>query len=679
MRISLAWLRDHLEGDTPAEELARRLTAVGMNVELREAVGADEAWDVDVTSNRPDAMNHRGLAREAAAAGCGTLRPLAARVAEGATAASELVGLEVMDAEGCPRYCARVIRGVRVGPSPAWLAARLTTCGVRPINNVVDATNHVLLDVGHPLHAFDLRFLAGPRVRVRRATAGERLTTLDGVERELLPSDVVIADADKAVALAGIMGGADSEIREDTADVLLESAYFDPLAVRRTARRLGLATEASHRFERGADRAMARLAVDLAAELIVRLAGGEVAAGVLDSAPAPPAARTITFDRRRLCAFAGCEIPASFVVSVLAALGCDPRAAGDEIACTVPSWRVDLELAEDLYEEVLRHWGYDRVPSTLPVAVVAPGRRLGTWPVTDRARDALVYAGLAEAVTYAFIPAELDAAAAASPLAGRGGPVRLDNPLSARMAVMRRSILGGLAEAAAGNLRRGAESVSLGEVGRVFFAGDGRPREEERLALVMGGRQGGWDRPAEVDFLDLKGSVEVVCEALGLGDLRWSPLDTPLFAPGEGAGVHAGDAVVAVAGRLGEALASLVDTPLPLWAAEIDLGRAAPRAVAAVRPLPRFPSVVADLTVRHAKTLSYAELVAAVRAVGPNWLEAVRPVVQFEGAGVAAGEVKTTLRLVYRLPERSLTQDEVNAAHFALMEELGRRLPVSFQ
>jgi phenylalanyl-tRNA synthetase beta chain len=368
VKLSLAWLRDHLDGDTPAGELARRLTEVGMNVELREPAPSDEVWDVDITSNRPDAMNHRGMAREAATAGCGHLRPLEVRVIEGGVDASELAALEVEDTQGCPRYCARVIRGVKVGPSPAWLGERLTRCGIRPINNVVDATNYVLLDLGQPLHGFDLRFLAGRRIRVRRALAGERMTTLDGVERELSPEDVVIADAEKAVALAGIMGGADSEIRPDTTDVLLESAYFDPMRVRRTARRLGLSTEASRRFERGADRALARVAVDLAAELVVRLAGGEVAAGVLDSSPVLPVPRQVTLDCERLSTFAGCDIPPDFVLRVLAALGCEPRVAGDEIACLSPSWRVDLELAEDLYEEVLRHWGYDRIPSALPVA-----------------------------------------------------------------------------------------------------------------------------------------------------------------------------------------------------------------------------------------------------------------------------------------------------------------------
>lgn len=679
MKVSLAWLRDHLEGECPAEELARRLTEVGMNVELREPTADDEAWDVDITANRPDALSHRGLAREAAAAGCGRLRSLDVRVPESAVATAELASLVVEDTAGCPRYCARVIRGLQVRPSPAWLAERLARCGVRPINNVVDATNYVLLDVGHPLHAFDLRFLAGHTVRVRRAAVGERLTTLDGVERALVPEDVVIADGERSIALAGIMGGAESEIRSDTTDVLLESAYFDPAAVRRTARRLGLATEASHRFERGADRAMARLAVDLAAELIVRLAGGEVAAGVLDSAPVLPEPRRIVLDRRRLNAFVGCEIPAESVHAVLAALGCDPRADGDAVSCTVPSWRVDLELREDLYEEVLRHWGYDRVPSRLPVTAVTGGTRLGSWPTTDRARLALVPAGLAEAVTYAFIPAELDTATVGSPLADRGAPVHLSNPLSARMAVMRRSLLGGLAEAAAGNLRRGAESVLLGEVGRVFFREHERPHEEERLAVVLGGRTGGWDRRTDLDFLDLKGTVEALLEALGLAGASWRAIELPVLAPGQGAEIRVGGRIVGVAGRLAEAIETLVDSPRPLWVAELDLLAAAATGVPVVRPLPRFPPVVADLTIRHARTLAYDEIVGAVRAAAPEWLEDVQPVVQFTGPGVAVGEVKTTLRLVYRLAERSLTQDEVNEVHFALMEALGRTLPVSFQ
>jgi len=679
MRFSLGWLCEHLEGPAPAAEMATRLTAAGMNVELQEPSGDDAVWDVDVTTNRPDAMNHRGLAREAAAAGCGILKPLAVKVAEGATQVAKLAKLTVEDEAGCPRYCARVVRGVKVGPSPAWLAARLERCGFRPINTIVDATNYVLLDVGHPLHAFELPLLAGSEIRVRRARAGEGITTLDGVARTLTPEDLVIADAKRAVAVAGVMGATNTEIGPATRDVLIESAYFDPISVRRNARRLGLSTEASQRFERGADRAMARTAVDLAAELIVRLAGGEVAAGVLDSAPALPAPRTIEFSLRRLSDFAGCQIPREFVVKVLAALELAPQVGGDTVACTVPAHRVDLELPEDLYEEVLRHFGYDNVPSVLPAFAVKPGKRLGTWPLTERARDALVAAGAAEALTYSFSSEELENATAASPLGDRGGVVRVENPLSARLAVLRRSLLAGLVEAAAGNLRRGAERVLLGEVGRVFFARGAEIVEEERLALALAGTLGPWDAVRSADFLDLKGIVEVVLAELGVDAAPWRPSTAPLLVPGEGAEVLAGDRVVAIAGRLSEPTTEAFDLPAPLWVAEVDLGTTAAERAPSFHPLPRFPAVTADLTVRHGFSLSYAELLGTIRAAASEWLEAGSPVVRYRGEGVGVDEVKTTLRLVYRHPERSLTQEEVNAAHFALMDTLARKLAVSFQ
>ncbi len=678
MKFSLAWLRDHLEGAAEPEVLAARLTAVGFNVEVREPHGNDEVWDVEVTTNRPDAMNHRGLAREAAAAGCGTLRRLKTQVVEGGAAVGELARLTVEDPEGCPRYCARVIRGVTVRHSPAWLAERLERCGIRAVNNVVDATNYVLLDLGQPLHAFDLARLAGPAIHVRRARTGEQITTLDGVVRTLHGDDVVICDARRAVAIAGVMGGAESEIRPTTTDVLIESAFFDPLAVRRTVRRLGLKTEASHRFERGADRAMTRTALDRVAALILELAGGEVAKGVMDSAPELPPSRRIVFSLQRLAAFAGCPIPAEFVLRVLADLELEPQREGDAVTCRVPTHRVDLELPEDLYEEVLRHWGYDAVPSVLPPSSGGPGERLGSWPVTDRARDALLAAGTAEAITYAFVPAEWDAATSCSPLAERGGPVAVENPLSARMALLRRSLLGGLADAAAGNLRRGATRVRLGEVGRVFFATDRGVREEERLAVVLAGTTGAWDETRAVDFFDLKGVVEGMLGELAVRDAVWQPAATPLLAAGEGAVVRCHERVVALAGRLADEAAAALGVPPGLWVAEFDLAAASPALSPVFRPLPRFPAVVADLTVRHALDLSWGELVAAVRACAPPWLEDLAPVVRYRGEGVGRHEVKTTLRLTYRHGERSLTQEEVNAAHFALMKALAERLPVSF-
>ncbi len=677
MRVLYRWLCDHLEAPLPPAEMAERLTAAGLNVELRQPFGEDEVWEVDVTTNRPDCLSHRGLAREAATAGAGTLKPLKVGATEGSTPVTSLVRVTVEDPSACPRYCARVIRGVRVGPSPSWLGERLIACGLRPINNVVDATNYVLLDLGQPLHAFDLSLLAGGEIRVRRARPGEELVTLDGQRRQLLPEDLVIADAEKPVALAGIMGGANSHISEATRDVLLESAYFDPLVVRRTRRRLGVDTEASRRFERGGDRSLARLAVDAVAELILQLAGGELAGGTWDTAPQLPTPPVIPLSLSRLAAFAGYPIPAEFVRQTLARLEIPFREENGLMRCQVPWHRPDLELPEDLFEEVLRHWGYNRIPSILPPLLGGPGQRLGSFPLTDRVRDLAQGLGLAEAMTYAFVPREVEEAFSASPLASRGGILALENALSARMAVMRRTLWSGLAEAAAANLRRGAERVQLFEVGRVFFAEQGKTWEEERVAVVLSGEIGPWDRRPPVDFADLKGLAEALSEGLGLEDPVWQPHGGP-FAPGLGACLRVGERVVGVLGQLSEAIQALFEAPCPLWALELALEASPGERVLRFAELPKFPPVVADLTVRHPLSLSYAQLVACVWQHAPNILEAVEPLVRYRGEKVGPDEVKTTLRLTYRHPARSLTQEEVNQAHFALMAALTQSLGVSF-
>ncbi|MDW7967003.1 MAG: phenylalanine--tRNA ligase subunit beta [Thermoanaerobaculum sp.] len=677
MKVLYSWLCDHLEAPLPPAEMAERLTAAGLHVELRTPEGQDEVWEVDVTTNRPDCLSHRGLAREAAACGAGQLKGFSVRVAEQGPPVHQLALVTVEDEAGCPRYCARVIRGVQVGPSPAWLAERLAACGIRPINNVVDATNYVLLDLGHPLHAFDLARLAGSAIRVRAARPGEAITTLDGETRTLVAEDLVIADKEKPVALAGIMGGANSEITPATQDVLLESAYFDPLRVRRTRKRLGLDTEASRRFERGADRSLARVAVDAAAALILQVAGGEVASGVLDTKPHLPEPAVVPLDLRRLWAFAGCHIPEEFVQQLLAALEIPVRWEGMVGHCQVPWHRVDLQLAEDLYEEVLRHWGYDRIPSQLPPSPGAPGERRGSFPITDRARDVAQGLGLAEAITYAFVPEEVEQAFASSPLVQRGPLLRLLNPLSTRMAVMRRTLWSGLAEAAAANLRRGADRVQLFEVGRVFFAQGAQSWEEERLAALLAGEVGPWDQRRALDFYDLKGLAEALAEGLGLGELTVESLDGP-FAPGLGAVWYRDGEVVGVLGQLHATIQKLFDAPKPLWALELVLDPTAAPPVPTFAELARHPAVVADLTVRHPVTLPYAQLVATLWAVAPGILERVEPLVRYRGEQVGPEEVKTTLRLTYRHPERSLTQEEVNAAHFALMDQLAAHLGVSF-
>ncbi len=677
MKFDLEWLCESLEEAPAADVLAERLTACGFNVETREPAGRSEVWDVDITTNRPDAMNHRGLAREVAVATGAVLRPLVVELAEGEEPAGDAAAVTIGEPDLCTRYVARVVRGVTVGPSPAWLAKRLERCGIRPLNAVVDATNYILLALGQPLHAFDLERLAGRRVVVRRAHSGEVLETLDGVERRLDPEMLVIADAERAVALAGVMGGADSEIDEGTTDILLESAHFDPLSVRRTARALGLHTEASHRFERGADPEMAATACDLAAALIAELAGGTLLRGRVDAYPEPPAAAAITVSLSRLAAFAGLEMPADEVLRILVGLELVPSPAGDTISCSVPSFRVDLERVQDLYEEVIRHVGYDRVPSVLPVLSAAPGERHGAWPLVDRARDAAVALGLAEVVTFSFGDPAADELVAALPFI-HDDPAPLSNPLARTQAVMRRSLLPGLLAAARDNLNRGETSLALFEQGRVFGLVAGEPREAERLALALAGPSGSWSDPREVDFAHLKGIVEAWLERLPARPLRWRRGGAPWLDEREGAVLELDGVVVGVAGRTADPVAERWQLKLPLWVAELDLDAVAAEPQAPrFEPLPRFPAVSADMTVQHPRALEFADLVGAARELAGEWVEEVELVDRFSGEGLPQDVVRTTLRLVYRHEGRSLTQDEVNEAQERLRTSLAERLGVS--
>jgi phenylalanyl-tRNA synthetase beta chain len=394
-----------------------------------EGDGDSEIWDIDVTTNRPDAMNHRGLAREAAVACGGALKPQDITMDEADEASEDHASVVIDDAGGCSRFVGRVVRGIVQKPSPEWLQRRLVNIGVRPINNVVDITNYVLHETGQPLHAYDLNLLAGRKIIVRRPAEGEELTTLDGEERKLEPDMLVIADAERAIGLAGVMGGENTEINDDTVDVLIEAASFDALTVRRMARRLGMHTDASHRFERGCDPEMAPVAADLAAAMLAELADGTVCRGRIDIHPRPHRSDAMRLTAERVSAFAGLPIAADRIVEIFEGLGFSPRRDGDDIVVTTPSHRVDIQVTADLYEEVIRHVGYNTVPSVLPPTGTPPGHRHPNWELVDRGRSAAVACGLVEALTYAFIDPDDDARLCAWPLCP-GEPVALDNPLA---------------------------------------------------------------------------------------------------------------------------------------------------------------------------------------------------------------------------------------------------------
>lgn len=673
MRFDSNWLLEHLTDPPEAGEVADRLTACGFNVETREASGDSEIWDIEVTTNRPDAMNHRGLAREAAVATGAGLRPIELDFEETSEDASSLATIEIDAPEMCSRYVGRVVRGVKIVSSPEWLRQRLERCGVRPINAIVDATNYILLEFGQPLHAFDLDLLAGRRIVVRSANPGENLTTLDGEKRALDPSMLVIADDERSIALAGIMGGANTEIHDGTTDVLIESAHFDALTTRRSARKLGMHTEASHRFERGADPEMAGVACDAAAAMIARLTGGSICAGRIDVYPTQKASEEISLSIARLSAFAGLEISAEEAVGFLNGLELEPRCEEDSVTCTVPSWRVDLECTADLYEEVIRHVGYDKVPSVLPVLSSTPGGRSENWRLVDRCRDAAVAEGLAEIVTYSFIDPSDDAAAESWPLVNEA-PLQLDNALARTQATMRRSLLPGIIGAIRDNLNQGERSVAVFEQGRAFTLNGESPHEVERLAIGLSGRRNG----GSIDFAQLKGVLEGVVANIGLPELQWKRGGKPWLDDGEGAVLlDLEGRVLGCAGKLSSDMSSRWDLRQSVYIAELAIDAAAKDLPLPVfEHLPRFPSVSADMTVEHSRGLSFAELEKAVRELASARVTSTELVTQFSGKGMVPGAVRTTLRLVYRDAGRSLTQEEVNDDQEKLRQALAAKLEV---
>ena len=677
MNFDAAWLMELLDGAPGADELADRLTACGLLVELRSEGEGGEIWDVEVTTNRPDAMNHRGLAREAAVATGATLKPFECALDEGFEPTADLASVEIADDSMCTRFCARVVRGVAAATSPEWMQRRLRNAGVRPISAIVDVTNYVMLELGQPLHAYDLAKVGGAKLIARRAEAGESLVTLDGETRKLEAGMPVIADAFDVVGLAGIMGGADTEIGDDTVDVLLEAANFDPLSIRRAARELGMHTEASHRFERGADPELPPVAIDVAAALIAEFTGGMVCDGRIDVYPRPSEARQLETTAARVSEFMGLEVAMDRLVEIARGLELAPVVDGDRLKVTVPSFRVDLEREADLLEEFVRHVGFDAVSSALPVLSTTPGRRSPNWELVDRARDAAVAAGLAEVVTWSFIDPSADSELDSYTLCP-GPAIELVNPLSSTQATMRRSLLPGLLTAVRDNLNQGEREIAIFEQGRVFWQSSNEPAEGERLSLAVVGSGLVDEGPA--GFADLKGIVEVLIRRLGFPPIGWHRGGDPWLDQNQGAVLKTQEGrIIGCAGRVARAVAKTWDLKAEVFIAELDLGMAAEEMpLPRFEELPRFPAVTADMTIEHSTELSFAELTDAVRALAGALVDDVEFLGRYAGKGLPKGAVRTTIRLTYRSGDRSLTQHEVNEQQEALRQGLSDRLGVAF-
>jgi phenylalanyl-tRNA synthetase beta chain len=661
MKVPLSWLAEFVEVRPEPRRLAEDLTLAGLAVDAVETHGDDAVLDIDVTTNRVDCMNVYGVAREVAVLYGVALRPLALDFTESGPPAAQALDVTIEAADLCPRFCARVL-DVRMGPAPAWIRDRLEMVGVRPINNVVDLTNYVLMEMGQPSHAFDLAKIPGGGLNVRWRREAETLTTLDGVQRTLAGRIGVVAGVEGALALAGVMGGASSEVSEATRTVALEAAYWEPLAIRRAARALGMHTEASHRFERGADPEGTVTATARIAHLLQKIGAGTTRPGLIDRVAAPLARRSVLLRPAKMRVVLGIEVPEQRAHAILEGLGFG-RADGKDhgTTFTVPTWRSDVTREADLIEEVGRHHGLDKVPSTVPPARGAEGLR--THQVRERAvREILAGFGLTEVVNYAFV-----ASAAAEP--DPSPRVRLANPLSADQDVLRSSlVVPGLGASLKTNLSHGRRDVRLFEMGRVFAPASGGVVEERRLGILLAGaaRLEHWsEKRRTADVYDVKGILEGLAERLGVGPFRFEPESALGFLhPGKTASVFMGEQRIGWLGALHPDLAERWEVKDETLAAEIALERLMTAAAATPRfqPLPRFPEVTRDLSIVCDTTLAARAILERIRSAGGEWLKSAAVTDRYEGRPVPEGKVSLTVALRFQDPERTLTGDEVQAA-----------------
>lgn len=670
MKISLDWLKDFVDVDIPLKALIDRMTMIGLIPEEWEEKDGDVILDVETYANRPDTLGHLGMAREVAAMLGRPLKEKAWPMAELPVRTAELVDVQILDDDLCPRYCGLVVRGVKIGPSPEWLRKRVAAMGLNPVNNVVDVTNYVLFATGQPIHAFDLARVAGPRILVRRAKKGERLTLLDGREVALSPDMLVIADEKKASAVAGVMGGLDSGVFDTTTDIFIESACFEPGSIRRTRRALEVLTDASYRFERGADVGFAPQAALMAASLMTEF-GGRASKDLIDVYPRPRKTREITLRARRTSDLLGVEVPPDFIEKTLTDLGFGlrHRSAGAWMVL-VPSHRVDIEREADLIEEIARFFGYEKIPVVLPpLQVLEPVPT--PEPKMRRLTDRLFHYGFDEAINPSFADPERDARLGSGKTA-----VAIRNPLSARAAILRTSLLGGLLENAAWNLNRGLESVHIFETGNVYrWAGDAATAEDLTLGLLSTGPLGPahWKTPlAETDLFHVKGAVESVLESLRYETTGFVARPHPVCDGEESLALLVKGEPVGWLGRLASGLLAAYGLKGPVFAAEIDLGRLfkiKPRPFEFV-PLPKYQAVVRDLSFWVGREVAFAEIRQAAAKLDVAHLESFDLIDRYAGPNAPDGQVGLSLRFSYRNPKATLTAEDVDKSEQKVVKAL---------
>jgi phenylalanyl-tRNA synthetase beta chain len=658
MKLSPQWLRDFVDLNVDNHRLAADLTAVGVGIEGISGEGDSMVFEAEIGTNRPDEMNHYGVAREAAAIYSLSLRPITPTLPEAVSA--PVFPIIIEQPQLCPRFTARMIRGTSIKPSPTKVAQRLALLDQRPINNAVDATNYTLWEMGKPTHVFDLDLLEGGRIVVRRARAGETLKTLDGIERKLTADDLVVADARKPVALAGVMGGFDTMITEKTRNILIESAWWDPVTIRRTSKRHGLHTDASHRFERGADFESTILSTNRVAELILQSGGGELVSDAVDVIAKRIDQAPVALHIPEVHRILGPYVTPDEVERILRALGfavTRERTDGSEFTVDIPSWRLDVEREIDLIEEIARVYGYDKFPNTLPAYVGSVVERPDARK-DAKIRSTLLSLGYNEAVSLTFIGKQ--EAAQFSPASA----IALENPLSEEASVMRTSLLPGMLNMLAYNLNRSVGNVRLFEAGNIYEY-DGRNSAETKrvaigatgYALVPTANQAG--RP--YSLYDLKGDIESVLKAFEHRSLVFDASSVRFLHPGRSARVVLDGTVVADFGQLHPEIAADRKLRQDVFLAEIYVDRLYQHDLRTVRyeELPRYPAVERDFSFVFDDSVIFEKVADAVQVLQLPALRSFSPVEVFRGGGVPRGKYSILLRAIFQSNARTLREDEV--------------------
>lgn len=637
-----------------------------IGVDIKDIFGLNEnVVEFEITSNRPDCFSVIGLARETAAT---FKKPFAVKkpeFTENSENISDTISVTVENPDKCLRYCARMVKNVKIAPSPAWLARRLKASGIRPINNIVDITNYILMEYGQPMHAFDLRHLSGGKITVRDAKDGEVIKTLDEQDRKLNHNDLVIADAEKAVAIAGVMGGFNSEIEDDTTTVIFESATFDAVSVRLTAQKSGLRTEASSRYEKGLDPNNTVPAIERACELVEMLGCGENVGGMIDVVGNIKPETVLEFRPDKINAFLGIDISKEEMAEYLRAIEFEVDL--DKMTVTAPSFRPDIQAEADVAEEIARFYGYDKIPATPISGEATRGCYTPLQQFRKELANALIARGMSEIFTFTFTsPAEFDKLNLPQNSTLRNA-VKISNPLGEDTSIMRTTTLASMLETMSYNYNRKNESVSLYEISKIFIPSDGKELPDEPEMLSLGMYKKG------MDFFDIKGVLEAVFESLNIRGIEYKQLtDNPTFHPGRTAAIIAGGKQIGVVGEIHPTVSDNFDIGLPCYAAEINLSDLFECVDTGIKfkPLPKFPAAERDIAVLVDKTTAVGDLHATIAKASGALLDSVKLFDVYEGDRIPEDKKSVAFAISFRAPDRSLTNEEINKVFNKIVKDL---------